>query len=951
MVIVDSSYSRLANRKALATEIGGHVNLSILSLDELASGVANLENKNILSALAQRELIEQAARAASNSIAQVAEHPESLDSLCELVSETQLFQIDPQNIAKLPNGKELAKVITEYERLRGDALDRAGMLKTAIEHPDPKRIKELGEVIYYLPTDLSPLEAQFIESLPNVQIIPGLTGVPELDPPDTQTELPQQTFTKIQAPNRDTEVRHAIRTTIEWIAADIPVHRIAILTAQPTIYLRALTEAAQRVGLAFSAPSSSDLKDTPTGRFANALIELANSSFSRPQLIKLLNSAALKHNGRTVPADTWSALIHQSHWFATYKDAIAALQTLQTQLESHKPNTNGSDAENYEIILEATKQELEELESFITQVHAVTTRQHKTWTDWSRWLIEAITTFTQTPSAKDTKKTKDHQAVLKAITELGTLDGLNTPATHTEVKRVLSHQLDQRAPSEGKLGTGIFIGKLADAIGCEFDRVIVIGAHEGELPARNTALAFISERQRETLGLPVRTTNDQWRELLLAIGNTSEVVLSCAAVDEINQQPLRTSRWWNTPRPDAHSETITIASAQHAELEAGVPATPHEYVLRKIAAAEPLTHPLVGGTLARSLRAATLRVKGGFHEYSGLIGPHTLLAQLTPSATGLEKYAACPRQYFFEKVLRVTEPRVVEPLERITPMDKGSLIHEILEEFIGSHAPTDPTYQWSTHDAETLHKIASAHFASVEAAGISGHDFWWNIEKERIHGLLDEFLEVDTDLRSSLGVVPVEAELAFGYENSTVEAGRFDLGSRTLYVHGHIDRVDRSPDGTILGVFDYKTGRDDKYRKLSDDVTARGTLLQLPLYAQAVAQHYGVDNVIAAYWMVSNRASADQYPMLLDEPARARIHNVLETIDEGLSSGVFPAHPGNSTWRAWTGDTWEVCMTCQYNDVCPVDRDREWEHVATDPRIASYLELSEGELPNPDTPG
>ena len=74
---------------------------------------------------------------------------------------------------------------------------------------------------------------------------------------------------------------------------------------------------------------------------------------------------------------------------------------------------------------------------------------------------------------------------------------------------------------------------------------------------------------------------------------------------------------------------------------------------------------------------------------------------------------------------------------------------------------------------------------------------------------------------------------------------------RTIALRGKIDRVDRTPDGSRLLVFDYKSGSAGYYFGLDKDPVKRGKLLQLPIYALAARQSYGDALAVEAYyWFV-----------------------------------------------------------------------------------------------------
>ena len=65
-------------------------------------------------------------------------------------------------------------------------------------------------------------------------------------------------------------------------------------------------------------------------------------------------------------------------------------------------------------------------------------------------------------------------------------------------------------------------------------------------------------------------------------------------------------------------------------------------------------------------------------------------------------------------------------------------------------------------------------------------------------------------------------------------------------------------------------------------------------------------------------------------PRDARDHLVTE-----IAEGVFPANPG--PMRA--GFNFKNCNYCEYDRICPADRDRAWLRVEQAPALQPYIEL------------
>jgi len=155
---------------------------------------------------------------------------------------------------------------------------------------------------------------------------------------------------------------------------------------------------------------------------------------------------------------------------------------------------------------------------------------------------------------------------------------------------------------------------------------------------------------------------------------------------------------------------------------------------------------------------------------------------------------------------------------------------------------------------------------------------------------------------------------------------------------GRIDRVDRAIDGSRLAVADYKTGRADRQKDVDDDPLARGTRLQLAVYALAARQRFGDLPVHASYWFTREHGPDGIVGFDFDDAVHERAREVLALVTSSITAGLFPARPGAADH--WAG--YENCRYCDFNSLCPPDRAGEWERVRTDDRLAGYVALAEG---------
>jgi ATP-dependent helicase/DNAse subunit B len=312
------------------------------------------------------------------------------------------------------------------------------------------------------------------------------------------------------------------------------------------------------------------------------------------------------------------------------------------------------------------------------------------------------------------------------------------------------------------------------------------------------------------------------------------------------------------------------------------------------------------------------------------------ITERTVSPTRLETYATCPFQYFLSTVLRI-EP-IVEPekVQRISPLDKGELIHLILWEFLTRlKNQREPPFQVEPGDADLLHDIANARFDEFERMGITGYPALWALDKERILSCLDGFLEEETRenaFRPTYFEVRYGMRAADPYESeiSTEQPVSLRLGKRQVYLRGRIDRIDISTDGRRARVIDYKTGK--AYAREND--FGGGKSLQLPLYLLAASQlleeiHPGIEIEESEYYHLAVRGNRRHIRFDFDalEAEKGALEHVVDTICGSVDMGLFFAVPG------------KYCKNCNFLEICGSQRLSLFGLKKADAKARAYLSL------------
>jgi RecB family exonuclease len=365
--------------------------------------------------------------------------------------------------------------------------------------------------------------------------------------------------------------------------------------------------------------------------------------------------------------------------------------------------------------------------------------------------------------------------------------------------------------------------------------------------------------------------------------------------------------------------------------------------------------------LASAYEAAVARQEPAFSRFDGNVGAvgveqAGIDRELSP--TRLEQYAHCPRRFLLDRQLRVLAPFRPEANEQMEARDRGTLIHSILESYVRERIE-----QGARPSLERLLEIGTDQFDAAETEGRCGTPLMAHVERLTLARELRRFFEEDI-------LEPVAVELHFGgaaakhdvaedrREVEGADSDRPDSGfpalevaladGRRISFGGSIDRVDRAHDGTTV-VSDYKTGAQNDLRELAKDPVAGGQKLQLAIYAMAARAYLtGAGKVVARYWLTSWRRTAPSYTCDLGPRLERRATEAMGLIVSGIESGAFPGVPGDLDTRP--GRTFANCHYCDFDRLCPADRDRRWSTVRESPVVAPVVALKEaapsGELAN-----
>jgi ATP-dependent helicase/nuclease subunit B len=885
-----------------------------------------------------------------------------------------------------------------------DAEEVARSAATAVREHE-SGAAEVGHVVVHLPRAITPGEAVLLDALAandRLSVILGRTGdaaidaehvealaarlAPALGPPVVapRPASPPTAGRLVSAPDPEDEVRAVAREVQRRARDGAALGRIAVLARLREPYGRLVPEIFDAAEIPWTGTAPRRVADTAAARVLLGLLALPDDDFARDDVAAWLVSGPVRDpdTGRHVNAARWDLLSREAgivRGAAQWAERVVRRRNaIDEELTALRAEREASEWQLERLV--ATRGELTELARFVAGLaEALQPPGTPTWqafTAWARHLIDRYVGDDRHRARWPDEELEAARRVDGVLVELGGLDALGSPVDVVRFRRALAAELDAPAGRLGRFGSGVLVGSIDQAYAGDFDTVYVLGAIESGLPPRGREDPLLPDRERRAVGglAPHASRRlEERRDFLATLAAAPERILVFPRADARAQRKRLPAQWvlesaralgagdLTAEALRDHPATLWLDVVESFEglVDAGEPASRTEYLLRSLRAwsdaGESLErHPLAGGDLAHGLTMGRTRSSQGASEFTGFIGASPALApglSQPTSPTALQDWAACPFRYFLGRVLRLHEVPRPEETETISALEEGALIHGVLEEFLRDGPPlAAPGQRWSAADQARLDALVARRCDDAEARGITGRRAPWILARRRITATARRFLAVDERVRSALGVVPDRdgLECAFGDDDEPVAAALGD--GRTVRFRGRIDRLDRSPDGTRAVVYDYKTGRRDRYDAIDADPVDAGRALQLPVYALAARRREGVEEAIACYWFTREDPEHALLTVSLDDTEDRFLH-VVGCIVDGIASGCFPGFPGDRAWdhRA-RREAWESCHWCDFDRLCPVERGSIWERVELDPATAPFLDLeldpdSEGTAP------
>jgi ATP-dependent helicase/nuclease subunit B len=534
--------------------------------------------------------------------------------------------------------------------------------------------------------------------------------------------------------------------------------------------------------------------------------------------------------------------------------------------------------------------------------------------------------------------------VLRVMAELRPMSEIG-PVSLDEARdvvsdRLLSLEID---PPRHRYGR-VFVGGAQQARGRTFRVVFVAGLAERMFPQKpREDPMLLDEEMRAPLAAGLAMQEDRGRTerllLRLAIGAPTERLwLSYPRLDIAESRPRVPSFYALdimraiTGRIPHHEELQERAVSEGGAMLAWpAPEEParaiddleHDLaVLRMLLLSENPkavrghAHYLLGlnDSLKRSVTSRWARARSSWTPFdgitrvtgmtSGLLATQRLAAR-PYSLSALQKFSTCPYQFLLSAIYRLEPSDEPEPLQKLDPLMRGALFHEVQAEFFrvlhrdGRLPVTEEGVLGALASLDTIVRRVADTYHEQLAPAI-----------ERVWR--DEIADIARDLRvwarrlpGAADWIPEYFEFSFGLRDE----GRDPRSVRDpvlidgrFLLRGSVDLVERHRDGSALRVTDHKTG---KNRTTWKTVIGGGAVLQPVLYGVAVSQALNAVVTSGRLFYCTAPGGFTDHEIPLNDANRHAGLEALEIVDRAIELGFLPPAPAE-----------RACTWCEFRVVC-----------------------------------
>jgi len=286
------------------------------------------------------------------------------------------------------------------------------------------------------------------------------------------------------------------------------------------------------------------------------------------------------------------------------------------------------------------------------------------------------------------------------------------------------------------------------------------------------------------------------------------------------------------------------------------------------------------------------------------------LTERSYSVSALQKFAACPYQFMLAAFYRLDPLAQPEPLQRMDPLTRGSIFHEIQ---FGFFRELQQRRELPVTEAN-LDTARSVLDAIIDEVAAREHD---ELAPAVERVWVDEVASIRRDLiawlhhlaRDGAEWDPSRFEFAFGkvpgardatsISDDVVIEGGFKL-------RGAIDLIETHRQTKVLRVTDHKTGR--RPDRIDRTIIGGGAMLQPVLYAMVAEKAFDAAVIGGRLFYCTSTGSFYPHEIPLNDMTRTAGLEVLRIIDRAIELGFLAASPAEG-----------ACDRCDFISVCGRD--------------------------------
>lgn len=713
------------------------------------------------------------------------------------------------------------------------------------------------------------------------------------------------------------------QSELEWIGRRIKTLLVGEGVAPDRIFVGLRNPAAARqplaalfseYGIPFSLDEATPLSDSSLGVHLLAVLE-ETRQWDRLAVLPVLTSPWLTRTQPPVHASSYPEISRHAKILSGLAEWRARLTALSRSLAEdsatsplgkHHPNAAAATCE-----LTNRVEALAEAISRLPKEGAI-----QAYAAWIEDYLAHIRLEEALETIADEETRAIEEAAFNALRHLsrslGQWDTLGTgPSGRDDFLRTLRLAMSETSLPTPSQGRSVRCASLERMRLSQCDHLFLARFNERQFPCPRPTNALYGERDIhdfQDAGIPLEARQKHLhREMLLLQHALDCAKLSCTFSWHITGDDNRDT----LPSPYLEDLRRLFVSAPLRELspleESGSTPGADSSCLREAAITLCANKAAMGHpdftTACRGIEIVRARETTELGPFDGMVTNADLLEHLREhydedhvfSATRLETYRSCPFRYFLEHQLHCKETR--DPSPEFDPLVRGSILHEILEDFHRAYqnipGPALPPEADAHMDA-----IVEVVFQRRQYRDISASPGATLVEKSRIRNICARYLEsVREDKKSEhAGWKPAYFEVSFGNPRggrvdpvaSVEEPFIFEAEGRAIRLAGRIDRIDT--DGDRMRLIDYKSGGTPAPKEMKIGVN-----LQLGLYASVLENHLFEGKHVCAQVGYLGLAKKDDLRNALelgkDQDARAIAMRAAGEAVKGISGGIFtPTH-------------------------------------------------------------